>query len=247
MGSVCGGEEENKDTEMGMSQQEKSPEKNHDKEEDSKAEKEEVKKPEPKPEPKPDNTPYMAMKTGANRKAWECFEKDFHKPTSAEKRGAKLSSVEKAKNGDMYLGTVDAKGKYEGWGVLMSAKTGEIYQGEFAKGKANGPGILFVGDRSKAAAGTKVTATFKGGKVAKGDGKIEFPNGDVWTGVVANGLPNGAGSLVCKNGAKYKGMMKNGFKNDKRAELIDEKGNSYVGGFKNDVKNGKGKSQLKGG
>lgn len=64
---------------------------------------------------------------------------------------------------------------------------------------------------------------------------------------MANGLPNGPGSLVCKSGAKYVGAMKNGLKADKRATLTDEKGNIYVGGFKGDVKDGKGKTQPKGG
>ena len=29
--------------------------------------------------------------------------------------------------GDLYIGTTDAKKKYEGWGVLASKKTGDIY------------------------------------------------------------------------------------------------------------------------
>lgn len=127
MGSVCGGEEENKDTEMGMSQKEGSPEKDHKDGDEQKKEEEPEKKPEPKPEPKPDNAPYMGMKAKANSKAWAVFSQDFHKQTAAAKRGAQLKAVETAKNGDMYLGTVDAKGKHEGWGVLTSGKTGEIY------------------------------------------------------------------------------------------------------------------------
>ncbi len=189
------------------------------------------------------------MKKAANPGAWNAFTQDFHKPSAAAKRSGtvQLKEPEVDKKGNQYLGTVDTKGKFEGWGVLVTAATGEIYQGEFTKGKPNGSGALFAGIKNKAPEGTKISGDFKNGKISKGRSRIEYPDGSVWSGDVANNMKNGQGVFTEKSGAKYEGIMKGDKKVDKKAKYIDAKGNIYEGGFKNNLKDGKGKAAAKGG
>ena len=119
MGGACGGETDEDKTLTNKPEEEE----NNDAEGE---ESEEAKKPE---EPKPDNKPYEAMAKDANKKAWELFLKDMHEKSAAAK-GAGLKTLDKPqteKNKDQYLGTLNDKGKYEGWGVWVKTKTGDIY------------------------------------------------------------------------------------------------------------------------
>jgi len=120
MGGACGGETDEKET-LTVGKDQEHNESDHEGEES-----EEEKK---KEEPKPDNKPYEALSGTANKKAWEQFLKDMHEKSNAAK-GAGLKNVEKPqteKNGDQYVGTLNDKGKYEGWGVWVKKKTGDIY------------------------------------------------------------------------------------------------------------------------
>jgi hypothetical protein len=242
MGGMCGGETD-EHNELDAKHQEEEHE-GEESEEEGKESKGGKKKPK---QEVPDNKPFERMKPVANPRAWEAFCKDLHKPTEAEKRaGVKKIEATEQKNKDWYRGTVDAKGKYEGWGVWVNKKTGDIYQGEFAKGKPEGKGTMFFGKGK--IEGNAVSGDFKAGKPLKGKGNIIFPNGDIWDGEIDNkGIATGSGVLQEKNGTKYEGQMKLGFKNDKRAKETSKEGNIYEGGFKAGMKDGKGKTTTKGG
>jgi hypothetical protein len=63
--------------------------------------------------------------------------------------------------------------------------------------------------------------------------------GDIYSGEVVNGIPNGAGTITFKTGEKYIGQFNNG-KFDGAGTLMFKDGEKYVGEFKQDLFHGTG-------
>lgn len=119
------------------------------------------------------------------------------------------------KTGNVYQG-MHNKGKEEGAGILFHGKgkqEGEIFEGQFKGGKPNNGkakvtypnGDLYEGDSAKGLAQGKGKLTKKGGAIVIGEFKGGFPqgkatetekNGDKYEGQWAKGERNGKGKLT---------------------------------------------------
>ena len=127
-----------------------------------------------------DNGPYEKMKNVGSADAWKAFAKTDHSPPEEEGPEVKgeVEDLEEAKaigKGDLYLGSYNAAKKLpEGFGVMAFKETGNMHQGYFTKGMAEGPGILFIGKGPLK--GSKVVGHFKKG-LYDGLCKITSPNG----------------------------------------------------------------------
>ena len=132
-----------------------------------------------------DNAPYEGLKKAASNDAWKMFAQTDHKPPEEDgpeptTEVEELSSVTNIGKDDLYMGSYDSKGKRpEGFGIMAIKETGDIHQGYFTKGKAEGPGILFIGKGPMK--GAKVVGHFKGGAY---DGlcKITYSSGTTYLG-----------------------------------------------------------------
>ena len=142
--------------------------------------------------------------------------------------------------GDRYEGGLDRLLR-SGEGTLTMAN-GDVYEGEFAYdlpwGKGNyryANGDSYEGDfvaGKKNGLGVYTWASVSGEGVRRYEGSF------------ANDMRNGYGTYQYANGSIYAGDFKNDLKCDTDATLtlVNEDGSQdiYVGGFENDVKNGKG-------
>lgn len=184
-----------------------------------------------------DNDSYRDMKKVASADAWKIFEKTSHLPPEegGEEPTVEVEEMDKptkvGKEGDMYMGSWDPKGKKpEGFGVMAFQKEGNIHQGYFKHGKAEGPGILFVGKGPLK--GCKIVGTFKRGAY-EGLCKITYPSGNEYLGTMKNGQKQGQGKETLKNGDVYEGKWakdkKEGWGTQTKAD-----GSSYEGMWKND-------------
>lgn len=70
-------------------------------------------------------------------------------------------------------------------------------------------------------------------------GRIDYPNGDSYSGEQINGVPEGNGTMLWINGDKYIGEFKNGLM-DGKGNYIWANGDRYKGEFKNSKKHGQG-------
>ena len=87
--------------------------------------------------------------------------------------------------------------------------------------------------------GSKYVGLFKNG-MYDGRGRIIFRNGDYFEGEFKNNKANGFGKYVNVNGEIYLGNWVND-KQEGNGELILKNGSRYIGEFKNGMENGKGK------
>lgn len=70
---------------------------------------------------------------------------------------------------------------------------------------------------------------------------IEYPNGDVYEGMWDNGYREGYGRYYYSNGNQYSGSWKQNVMNDSRAVFVCKDQYQYVGGFKDNLIDGRGK------
>lgn len=132
-----------------------------------------------------------------------------------------------------YEGEVE-NGKMNGQGTLTYAD-GSVYEGEFVNGQKNGEGTYTKAD------GTVVTENWVNGNKIE---TLTLENG-TYTGGVANGKPEGQGTMEYTNGQKYEGEWKDGVRSGKgRCTWPD--GGYYDGEWANDAFNGQGTQYLGG-
>jgi len=74
---------------------------------------------------------------------------------------------------------------------------------------------------------------------------VYYANGNIYTGRLKNGLPDGNGNMIFTDGCIYDGEWKNGVENGQA--FLDCPTHTYQGEFKNGMKNGKGKAILENG
>lgn len=155
-------------------------------------------------------------------------------------------------NGDQYVGEVDRNGQIQGRGTYFW-KNGDVYEGEWNKGKMEGAGIIFT------SVGTDKQRFYMGGfqkgkpngygkLIAKNgntwigyfvddsfvEGTILFPNGDYYIGQMNKIGFNGHGTYYWKDGNYYSGEWLNGKKNGRAKEYYPQKG-YYDGIWNNDT------------
>jgi hypothetical protein len=134
-------------------------------------------------------------------------------------------------NGDIYVGTW-RQDKVLGQGVMYYAKSGNLYDGAFAKGMRNGVGTLKLRD------GGVFRGFFKDGSI-HGRGIFNYGNGDVYKGYFEHGHKHGKGHFVWSNGNEYKGM----FRHDKvcgHGNMKYAVGHEYAGEWYDGKKHGEG-------
>ncbi|TYZ59143.1 hypothetical protein PybrP1_000068 [[Pythium] brassicae (nom. inval.)] len=110
-------------------------------------------------------------------------------------------------NGDRFVGTT-SDGKAQGIGVLARAD-GEVYKGQWADDFRHGRGVCF------------------------------YPNGAVYSGEWWHGRWNGAGVYVSSEGIRYVGAFLNGEKHGK-GKLVLDNGDMFDGYFVHDAAHGDG-------
>ena len=70
-------------------------------------------------------------------------------------------------------------------------------------------------------------------------GEITYDNGDIYTGHIINGIPNGQGTYIFNDGGdKFEGTFKNGEMNGNGKHIA--KFGIYEGNFKDGLKHGEG-------
>lgn len=136
-------------------------------------------------------------------------------------------------DGSTYTGMVDAATlKPCGRGVFKHA-CGDIYEGSFFKGMANGQGTykhsdgtIYVGNMSD--------------DVKTGYGEETYPNGHVYKGYFYNGNKRGRGKYHWSPEHHYAGEIVNNQKSG-FGKLVSRSGDIYSGNWTKDVLEGKGK------
>ena len=128
----------------------------------------------------------------------------------------------KYKNGNVYTGTFDGRGRPSGYGTMRYAN-GDRYDGNWEKGRCQGEGVYnyaaggrYEGNWEKGeikgkgifyyANGDVLSAEFTDGGTQTGVGKYTYAKGAVYEGELANGQPEGQGKMVWPNGATYTGQ-----------------------------------------
>lgn len=115
----------------------------------------------------------------------------------------------------------------------MVYSNGNIYEGDFINGKADGQGTSNFAD----------SATYTGqysNDLFHGKGKYIYPNGSIYDGNWVKGKIEGRGKFVNSNGTTYEGDYVNGKANGQGIFKLKD-GRIYAGQFSNDLINGKGK------
>ncbi len=120
-----------------------------------------------------------------------------------------------SKNGDVYT---------------FKFHNGDVYRGQFEKGRFNGQGRLTRPN------GTVYEGAFLNGQY-HGKGILTDSEGNVYRGQFAQGRFNGQGLYIRKNGWVYAGAFLNG-KRHGEGTLKDSEGNVYKGQFTNGQQNG---------
>jgi hypothetical protein len=161
------------------------------------------------------------------------------------------------KYGDIYEGGLKG-GKKCGMGKMTYAN-GDIYEGDFKDDKKCGQGkIIYKNGSIVEYMGNFKNDVIDGKGVIKyldnsvyngecedgkksGEGKMEYSNGDVWEGHWSNENFK-SGTIVCKNGDKYKGYFNNNGKLEGNGTIECDNGCvAYEGNFRNGKKSGPGK------
>ena len=124
--------------------------------------------------------------------------------------------------------------KREGFGEFK-LKNGEIYKGQWKKGKRDGYGIEYYSDNDNE---IKYKGYFKDNEY-HGKGEYKWENGEYYKGNFENSRAYGEGLYHYLNGDEYKGNFVNGFKEGKGTYTC-KNGNYFFGEWKNDFQNGIG-------
>ncbi len=132
-------------------------------------------------------------------------------------------------SGDVYRGQF-AKGRFNGQGRFVRAN-GSVYEGAFLNGKYHGKGIL------KDSEGNVYRGQFAHGRF-NGQGLYIRKNGCVYAGAFLNGKMHGKGTLKDSEGSVYKGRFADGELIEGRCEYSN--GSVYMGGFLNGLRHGEG-------
>ena len=112
-------------------------------------------------------------------------------------------------------------------------KNGNIYAGNWNENvEMEGYGKLFLKNDGVLAEGV-----WKGGVLT--NGRIYFPNGDIYEGSVENSTFEGKGTLYFSDGVVYKGEFRAGERSGSGIQTYPD-GSIYDGQFENDVFNGQG-------
>ena len=126
----------------------------------------------------------------------------------------------------------------EGFGVSHYSQRNnqDIYRGEFRNDQMNGRGVyLFNSDKKKDQNSLYYVGEFKQG-VAQGSGRMVLKDGTAYNGsFVHNQLHCDAAVIQYGNGDQYDGEVEQGKKNG-TGTYIYRNGDKYIGPFKNDVK-----------
>jgi hypothetical protein len=124
-------------------------------------------------------------------------------------------------------------GKYNGHGHLIR-KDGFSYKGEFKEDLTHGKGVLFF-----PLTHTRISldGEFVNGEPIKG--KIEFKNGNSYSGSLKNWQAHGQGTFTYSDGSKYTGELKDGKKSG-YGTITYHCGDQYSGEFKDGKKDGSG-------
>lgn len=158
------------------------------------------------------------------------------------------------KDGRIYEGSWDKKGKMHGKGTLINPDgskiigcfkegildgkgriiqtSGIVFEGEFKEGKLNGSGNIYGNH------GGKFSGTLVDGKL-HGIGVEEWPDGMRYEGEYKNGLRQGKGLLTCCDGSTYEGDFY-GDKMHGQGTYIWKIGNKYKGSWGNNKMHGNG-------
>eukprot|EP01087_Luapelamoeba_hula_P022102 TRINITY_DN7853_c0_g1_i1.p1 TRINITY_DN7853_c0_g1~~TRINITY_DN7853_c0_g1_i1.p1 ORF type:complete len:1027 (-),score=176.48 TRINITY_DN7853_c0_g1_i1:35-3115(-) len=112
------------------------------------------------------------------------------------------------------------------------------YSGSWYKGKIHGRGEY-------TSFGGKYSGEFKDGR-KHGEGIMRYSTLDTYTGVWANNLQNGQGTLTCANGTTFSGEWKDGKKHN-YGTIFYANGDTYAGGWREDKPYGDGKLAMKSG
>jgi tetratricopeptide (TPR) repeat protein len=121
----------------------------------------------------------------------------------------------------------------------MVYSNGNIYEGDFVNGKAEGHGTSNFADR----------ATYTGQyskDLFHGKGKYNYPDGSVYDGNWVNGKIEGRGKYFNSNGTTSEGDYVNG-KAHGKGKLVNSKGDIYEGDWVNGLAEGQGIFKLKDG
>lgn len=111
-----------------------------------------------------------------------------------------------------------------------------VWSGACKDGYADGKGVLDWTD----AAGKryKLEAEFAAGRV-RGEGTLRFPDGEVYTGTLKDGVPDGRGYFREPNGDQYEGDVRMGELTG-TAEVLYVNGDDYKGEFRKGKRDGTG-------
>ena len=122
--------------------------------------------------------------------------------------------------------------KRDGYGEFK-LKNGEIYKGQWKKGKRNGLGIEYYKNEN-----IKYQGVFKDNEYS-GKGIYIWENGEYYKGNFKNSMAHGEGEYHYMNGDIYKGNFVNNIKEGKGIYTC-KNGNQFIGIWENDVQNGNG-------
>lgn len=130
-------------------------------------------------------------------------------------------------DGNIYEGDF-VKGKKEGQGRFTVTETGQVYIGQFANERYNGRGKMTFSDGE----------SYEGDWVydqKTGKGKTVYSNGDIYEGDFVDSKKDGRGTYTFKNGNYYTGEWKNNLKNGYGKEYTKATATTREGIWKNDV------------
>lgn len=165
---------------------------------------------------------------GAVHESVDWSDVDF-KTLEAINAPKKETKIEIYRNGDRYEGEF-LDGKRHGQGIQFFAKVGKSLVGDFRKGKIyTGEGTLYIAKTENIFEGIWVRGQFAGyaefhtgeanerfryeGNVLNGmrsgQGKLYYPNGQIYTGNFEKGVRHGPGTIVCPSGNTAQGEFLN--------------------------------------
>ncbi|KAL9245227.1 hypothetical protein vseg_018903 [Gypsophila vaccaria] len=133
-------------------------------------------------------------------------------------------------NGDVYEGEFD-KGKCWGGGVYYYYMSGR-YEGDWVDGKYDGYGLEIW------ARGSRYRGQYRQG-LRHGFGVYRFYTGDVYAGEWCNGQSHGCGIHTCEDGSRYVGEFKSGVKH-RLGHYHFRNGDTYAGEYFADKMHGFG-------
>ncbi|KAH7817288.1 putative radial spoke head 1 [Monocercomonoides exilis] len=122
-------------------------------------------------------------------------------------------------------GRDEGTGERQGYGINRFPN-GDIFKGEYVKGKREGPGKYFWKDPI-----AKYTGTYSAHK-KEGYGVMKYPDGSIYDGYFHEGKRHGQGKYTYPNGDTYEGDWENGKKHGKGVFTIKSENSKYIGIWK---------------